>query len=342
LNGSGASGVYGTLGVPSASNVPGSRWEAVTWTDSTGNLWLLGGTGLDSAGTQGDLNDLWKYSGGEWTWMGGSNLVNQQGSYGTLGVTAEGDFPGARHGALGWVDSSGNFWLFGGIGLDVAGTMQGMFNDLWKYSSGEWTWVSGSDLKDQAAVYGTMGAAAPTNVPGARCSLSGWVDSSGGLWLFGGDTFSGMLNDLWKFSNGEWTWVSGANTAGQGGIYGVRGTPGAGNLPGARQLAVSWTDRAGNFWLFGGNGPDSAANEGLLNDLWKYSNGQWTWVSGSNIVDQSGAYGTQGILAPANIPGARIEAESFIDASGNLWLFGGYGVVPNSDTNFNDLWMYMP
>jgi hypothetical protein len=35
--------------------------ESVPWRDSTGNLWLFGGSGVDSAGNNGDLNDLWEY-----------------------------------------------------------------------------------------------------------------------------------------------------------------------------------------------------------------------------------------------------------------------------------------
>jgi hypothetical protein len=39
----GALGVYGTQGTVSASNVPGSRFGAVSWIDGSGNLWLAGG-----------------------------------------------------------------------------------------------------------------------------------------------------------------------------------------------------------------------------------------------------------------------------------------------------------
>jgi len=35
-------------------------------------------------------------------------------------------------------------------------------------------------------------------------------------------------------------------------------------------MPVNWTDASGNFWLFGGNGFDSAGTQGYLNDLWKY------------------------------------------------------------------------
>ena len=31
------------------------------WVDSSNRVWLFGGFGLDSAGAQGFLNDLWSY-----------------------------------------------------------------------------------------------------------------------------------------------------------------------------------------------------------------------------------------------------------------------------------------
>jgi len=33
----------------------------VSWSDASGNLWLFGGEGFDSTGTEGTLNDLWEY-----------------------------------------------------------------------------------------------------------------------------------------------------------------------------------------------------------------------------------------------------------------------------------------
>ncbi|MGA7187708.1 MAG: hypothetical protein WBY66_04350, partial [Candidatus Acidiferrales bacterium] len=340
-------GTYGALGVPAMSNVPGGRYYAATWTDTLGNLWLFGGTGLDSAGNDGSLNDLWKYSAGEWTWMGGSDLEGQPATYGTLGIAATANIPSARFGSVTWTDSSGDFWLFGGF-RRAANLMNGsMLNDLWKYSNGEWTWESGSQMRDQPGVYGTQGLPAPGNIPGARFWAVGWTDSSGGLWLFGGTgyavTSNGFLNDLWKYSNGQWTWISGSPQVNQPGSYGVQGNPASGNTPGSRQEAISWTDPSGTFWLFGGNGMDSAAGTGLLNDMWKYSNGKWTWMSGSKLINQAGVYGMQSMLFPGNIPGARTEMASWLDANGNLWLFGGYGVyTSNSESDLSDLWTYTP
>ncbi len=344
-------GAYGAQGTAAAGNVPGAREQAVGWIDVSGNFWLFGGDGFDSAGNDGFLNDLWKYGSGQWTWMGGSNLVNQPGTYGAQGTAASSNIPGARNSEVRWIDASGNFWLFGGGGYDSNGTL-GPLNDLWKYSAGEWTWMSGSNTANQPGTFGTQGQAAASNVPGARFHAVSWIDSSGNFWLFGGNVdalnSSGevYLNVLWEYSasTGEWTWVGGSNTANQPGTYGTQGTAAAGNVPGAREQAVSWTDASGNFWLFGGNGYDSNGTYGFLNDLWEYSasTGEWTWVGGSNTTNQSGTYGTQGTAAPSNLPGARNGAAGWIDASGNFWLFGGY--LHNGATGqisyLNDLWKY--
>jgi len=345
-------GTYGTQGTAAPANVPGARDEAVTWTDSSGNLWLFGGNSLDSAGATGLINDLWKYNitSNEWTWVSGSNLVSQKGTYGMLGTSAPANVPGARQHSVAWTDTSGSLWLFGGVGLDSAGAT-GDLSDLWKYniSSGEWTWMNGPNLISQKGTYGTQGTPASANVPGARDSAVSWKDTSGNLWVFGGFGFdstgaSGELSDLWKYtvSSGEWTWMNGPNIVNQIGTYGTQGTPAPANVPGGRSDLFSWADPSGNFWLFGGFGYDSTnptTGLGNLNDLWKYtvSSGEWTWMNGPNIVNQIGTYGTQGILAPGNIPGNREGGASWTDVSGSLWLFGGSGIL-----SVNDLWMYMP
>ncbi len=338
-------GTYGTLGVAAPANVPGARIQANSWTDSAGNLWLFGGFGFDSTGPNLFLNDLWMYSAGEWTWMGGSNVGNHSGIYGTRGTAAPGNVPGARSLSATWTDPSGNLWLFGGDGYDSAGNDE-YLNDLWKYSGGQWTWVSGSNLVDQPGSYGTLGVPAPGNVPGARLEASGWRDSSGNLWLFGGSPGpkgqANFLNDLWTFSSGEWTWMGGSDSTDQSGTYGVEGIRDPANVPGARLSAATWTDSSGDVWLFGGNGYDSTGQWDLLNDLWKYSGGQWTWVSGSNFIDQFGSYGTQGIPARSNVPGARYTDQSWIDSSGEFCLFGGGGLNASELGFLDDLWCYKP
>ena len=134
-------GTYGTLGVASPAKLSGGANSSVSWTDPAGNFWLFGGFGYDSTGNYGNLNDLWKYSAGEWTWMGGSNLANQPATYGTVGVPSAANIPGPRGGGVARIDASGNVWLFGGLGGDSTGAY-GFLNDLWEYSGGLWTWVS--------------------------------------------------------------------------------------------------------------------------------------------------------------------------------------------------------
>ncbi len=364
-------GVYGTEDAPAAGNTPGARDEAAGWTDAAGNFWIFGGSGVDSKGQSGGLNDLWKYDPGtrEWTWMNGSNVAAQQGiagawqgagTYGTEGVPSAENSPGARSGAVTWTDSCGNLWLFGGMGSDAAnGISIGSLNDLWKYdpATNEWTWMSGANFADQNGTYGTMGVAAPGNVPGSREWAVGWVDRQGNLWLFGGigsdngalecKGSCGDLDDLWKYdpATNEWTWMGGSEIAGEPANYGTRGVAAAGNIPGSRDSAVSWTDARGNFWLFGGNGVDAAGFSGDLNDLWEYSQGEWKWVSGSDKTTQLGSYGTEGVAAPGNVPVARDVAVGWADPEGNLWLFGGDDSdVPGmgSLSKLNDLWEYQP
>jgi N-acetylneuraminic acid mutarotase len=247
-------------------------------------LWLFGGYGLDSTGTDGELNDLWMYtpSTGIWTWISGASLQGASGSYGAQAPSA--GVPGARDRATSWIDASGNLWLFGGYGYDVTGA-ENYLNDLWEFtpSSGVWSWQSGASVAEASGSYGTLGRAASSNAPGARAASAAWADASGNLWLFGGFGFdsSGNLNDMndvWQFNlaAGSWTWVNGSDLGGAGGSYGTLGaaaTSTADPAPGARDGASAWIDSNGNAWLFGGEGYDSAGNYTStgLNDLFEYN-----------------------------------------------------------------------
>ena len=349
----GQPGVYGTMLVPDASNTPGAREDAVSWTDPSGVLWLFGGVGRDNSYSNGKLNDLWKYdpATGNWTWMKGSNTMEQNGVYGTQGVAAAANTPGARYKPVSWTDPSGALWLFGGWGRDGAGN-PGALNDLWKYDRGtnQWAWVKGSNTATALAVYGTKGTPAPSNTPGGRYGAAAWTDASGALWLFGGyggdwDDSSGKLNDLWKYdpATGNWTWMKGSDTIDQSGVYGTLATPNAANTPGARLWCAAWPDATGALWLFGGYGRDGSGTDDNLNDLWKYdpATNNWTWMKGSASGGQHGTYGTLGTAAAANTPGARFAPLAATDGSGVMWLFGGYGWDSDIQTGkLNDLWKF--
>ncbi|MBK6403948.1 MAG: hypothetical protein IPF66_02270 [Holophagales bacterium] len=334
-------GVYGTKGVPDPLNAPGARHSALSFTDTGGNLWLFGGNGI-AANSSGFLNDLWKWNRTSWTWVKGSNESNQIGSYGTRGVPATGNTPGARRAAVSWTDAAGNFWLFGGDGADysIGGGPERPVAVGWDPN---WTWMSGSNAADQAGTYGEQGVPASGNVPGAR-EVPSRADASGNLWLFGGthETANGleMRNDLWRWDGTNWTWMSGSNEPNQLGIYGTKGVAAPANRPGARHSAVSWTDASGSLWLFGGYGQAESLTGGL-NDLWKWDGKNWTWKSGERWPSSVGYVGTKGEAAPGYTPGARSEAVSWRDESGNLWLSGGLDYRAMGGLRYlNDTWRW--
>ena len=144
-NTAGAASVYGTqkstVPVSGVANTPGARVGTVGWVDTSGNFWMMAGSGADSTGTAatsdggGALNELWFFNPSTklWAWMGGVNVEGTAGVYITQAPSVTPspyNSPGARVWSTGWVDASGNFWMFGGTGLDSQGT-SGYLNDLW-------------------------------------------------------------------------------------------------------------------------------------------------------------------------------------------------------------------
>jgi len=374
-------GKYGKLATVAVGNIPGARVGSSTWVDGNGNFWLFGGYGYDSTGTLGHLNDVWVLNPStlEWTWMGGGKTTNQLGSYGAKFAVGT---PGARYDVASWTDNSGHLWIMGGYGLDSKG-QAGYLNDVWMltYSLGgvKWQWMGGSSTLPnntgwggEKGVYGVEGVFAAANTPGSRYLSASWKDTTNGyLWVFGGKGYAstattltlGFLNDLWAYSDSlhEWKWMGGSETvpgldSGHAGVYGKLGTGAAANAPGSRNVAHSWTDNEGNFWLFGGIGFDANKTWGDLNDLWEYNPlaKEWTWMGGNNtegtncttivivsVCGRAGIYGTRGDFVATNLPGGRQDAFTWKDESGNLWFYGGYGFDSAGHYgNLGDLWEY--
>jgi len=137
----------------------------------------------------------------------------------------------------------------------------------------------------------------------------------------------------------EWKWVSGDNRIGRPASYGTKGLPLPSNVPEGAGEAATWIDSEDIIWLFGGR----TVNGQVLNALWKFDTTrlEWIWVSGSDHADAQASYGTKGAASPSNVPGARRSAFSWQGASGELWLFGGYGFSAASGY-LNDLWRFDP
>ncbi len=331
----GSPGVFGFHNVPSSNNHPPGLYEACEWKDKQGNFWLYGGGGLPYA-------DLWKYypATNQWEWVEGNANTYQPPIYGTQGIPSPLNTPGRRDlGTLTWVDTTGNLWLFGGASR---------YSDLWKYDilTANWTWVSGSNLPYQPGFYGTQGVPGIGNIPGGRGEASSaWTDSLNNLWFFGGYGFdqngaSGCLNDLWKYNiaTNEWTWMKGSSVINASSNYGIKRVGAPGNNPGARFSYPKWHDNQGNFWIMGGSNYPGTI---LYNDLWKYEIGsnQWTWMSGSNLINDLGVYTAGCVFDSINFPSSRLENRATAtDKCGKFWLFGGEG--PNG--SLNDLWIFDP
>ena len=339
-----------TEGTATSTGQPSGRSSAMTWLDASGQFWVFSGAG--------GANDLWKFNTStlQWTWISGNpgSTTMSAGVYGTQNAAATTNIPGQRSGGSTWVDAAGNLWLFGGYGIDGNGLI-GYLNDEWMFtpSSNEWTWVGGSVGAGGSAAYsyGSQGVAAASNQPSPRSNAAQWNSTSTGVfYLFGGQSYTSgttaVQNDLWSFNptTKNWTWVSGPQTLNQVGSYGTLGAASASNQPGARQAATTWTDAAGNFWMFGGTGIDAVGGNGQLNDLWEYNttSNQWIWQNGANTVNGLGVYGTNAVAAKTNQPGARSGAVGWTDGSGNMWLFGGTGINSSGTlVTLNDLWEYV-
>ena len=175
----------------------------------------------------------------QWTWIGGTSSPNQIGVYGTKGVADSSNIPGSRSNVCGAYNSANNtFMIFGGMGFDSVGNQSliislldskihvfyfiflffcfylfflfcspklthhgtDFLNDLWQYKNGLWTWLSGSNTVNGAAVFGTRGVAGSSNVPGGRLAFTLEYDSSNNsLLLFGGFNISTQQSRIAHF-----------------------------------------------------------------------------------------------------------------------------------------------
>lgn len=330
--------IWGTQGVPSPTNNPGSRNCPATWVDDTGNLWMYGGY------TMGNLTraDLWKYdiTTNEWTWMSGVSGTSVPNSL-VFGIPSTTLNPrSVAETNCTWTDNMNQLWMYGGVlqyWLDY-------YDDVLRYniSTNEWTWIRGGSISVQP-VYGTQGVPDPANTPGSRLAYAKWQDSAGDFFFMNGSTYySGWndQNDVWRYqsSTDEWTWIGGTQLQNDLGNYNASCQTG---IPGGRcEDKSAYKDHNDKVWLFGGT--TSAANDNF-NDLWMYDPAtlQYKLLHGGNLLNQPGNYGQLNVASSTNIPRSRDGAILFGDSLCHIFLFGGIARHPNAVT-FNDVWKFTP
>jgi hypothetical protein len=295
---------YGTLGVESPENTPGTRVRTATWVDKDGNLWLYGGSGYELSG------DLWRYNTltNYWTWMGGTDTLNILPRYGTQGIPASGNTPGCRDASITWTDAFGNFWLYGGFDAN------GAFNDMWEYNpiTKEWAWMAGTNSYNSLGNYGVQCESDTGLESSGRVFGCTWKDKCGNFWLCGG-TDGDLTNDLWNFNplTLKWTLANGSNMHNIPPVYGTLDSASITNTPGGREHMTSWFSQSGQLYFFGGKNYET-----FLNDVWKFT------------IDQN--CGANGTAATVNLGSDTTYCSAFtrilsVSDSAAIWSTGDTG-----------------
>lgn len=328
---------------------PGSRSEGVMWMDSGDTLWLFGGYGKSTNGSTGLKNDLWYFYGSEWHYYRGSTTIDAAGVYGTQGVAASSNTPGARRAMKVWVDANGDAYMFGGS-ANAANNFSAdneVFNDLWKFNGVDWVWVGGSQTGGSAGTNGVQGVAAQGNVPSARHNYA-LTGNDNGFYLFGGISVKsggGLTgaNDLWyyNFAADQWAWLDGGdNSANYPSVQYGPATDNSNTYRPGFLIAAHLLMINDKLFLSGGFGSPGSH---LQNSAWHWDGSGWAWLKGTknpqlptettanhgDLMDGSYAYYHSG------------RADPVIWSDGDFaYVYGGRGVNFNgsSQARLNDIW----
>ena len=274
---------------------PLARHNSTSWTDKNGNAYVFGGNGFtEDEYYINNLNDLWEYT--------PSNTP------GTLGIWTKLCAPcslSPRYSALSWTDKNGNAYVFGGEPLE-------RLNDLWEYTPSNTSNTLGTWTK-------LCDPCAPLN----RIHAAAWTDKNGNAYVYGGvgiktkDNEEEDLSDLWQYIP--------SNTPGTLGTWTKLCDP---CTPSKREGTISWTDKNGNAYLYGGknNKDGDDDSDPYLKDLWEYIPSVTPGILGSWVE-----------LCASCGPLQRAKGVAWTDKNGNSYLFGG-----DDDNNvYNDLWEFV-
>lgn len=325
-------------GVANASGRPNARSGATLTADSSGNLWLYGG----SASTSNTYYcDLWKFDGANWSnpsSRSSANLTTCTGTTGSSGVFGSGYYPGRRANAASWVDAQNRLWLFGG-GTTINDYFNGIssttsLNDLWEFdpSSGNWAYISG-----QVNNNGTDGTYSTPPYPPGVTAMAYATDNAGNFYFYGGIGTNGGYNtqnlgSLWKHSGSTWSHLGPVN--GVNATFGSLGTSDSTYTPGARSYAGITVDSQGRIYLYGGSYHPTSGFTYSAADVWRYDTSGWALMTGGQTTGSTAVPGTMGVSNSANTPGGRVGLGLWLDLSDNLFLFGGY------TSRSSDVWTY--
>lgn len=318
---------YGTKNVPSATNSPGSREEAIGWVDDD-KLFMYGGYVFTDF-----KEDLWEYniSTKNWVWINGSKMNEQRSNFGTYNKTASTNWPGSKYNNMCW-DLGDHVYLFGGSDYESSIVMNRVGESIWKYDKKTqyWTWVKGMHNPMSINFFMQPNVAHHMNQPLNSVKNAYWdVDDT----VYTASQYSpnGKVY-LWKYTahDNMWTMVREYSSEPD---YGVKGVPDPNNSPGSRSLSSCWYFN-NKLYLFSGKSKYNG------NDLWEYdlSTRNWTWLKGEDypkIVEST--YGTKGVYDSKNTPSTRYRATTWVYKD-HLFLFA----ADDKRNPANDIWEYNP
>ena len=323
---------FGTKGIFNNTNTPGKRSRSITFTDNTGNLYLMGGTYIGYSTISVEYNDLWKYdiSLQQWAWIGGYNTHTPgiNGNYGTVGIESQNYFPSSRIELSPIVSNDGMVYIYGGFAPTFDGDTR---YDLWKYNptNNSWTLLFKPTNNSQNIVQ--LEVEDTNNRPGSLINYTSWFYGNS-LWYFGGISRSTTDVDaaqkkIWKFNLTTQKWSCLKNPTATDAVYGQQNISNASNTPPSllyMSNSVVHNDAAYFFggYELGGN-TSTELNREFHNSLWKYNmlTNEWTWLKGKQLTKHPGFYGKKGVERTENLPSSRLH--SFLWFDNDMNLFGG-------------------
>ena len=149
-----------------------------------------------------------------------------------------------------------------------------------------------------------------------------------------------VYDDLWRYTNGTWTWLSGGvPPVAHRAVYGTKGIGTVESAIGARSNLAVWIDSLDRVWMFGGFGRTDATL-GDLQDVWVWDHSIWTWVDGSTLVEAISEYAPIGISSTV-VPSGRASPIVLYLNDSYVWFYGGaQTAIGSEDKYFADVLVY--
>eukprot|EP00656_Telonema_subtile_P005273 TRINITY_DN12398_c0_g1_i6.p1 TRINITY_DN12398_c0_g1~~TRINITY_DN12398_c0_g1_i6.p1 ORF type:complete len:429 (-),score=69.31 TRINITY_DN12398_c0_g1_i6:59-1345(-) len=290
-----ATGNYSTSQGPLS---PGARsGTTLISTDRPDVFGIFGGYGVGNVSLppyfQGKLADLWLFHQSNMSWQLVGGPIN-------TGFSTTDTWPGGRVGTS-YTSTRGSTVLFGGWGLGTAPNHRGALADLWKLElvvggTPQWTFLGGSKTVDPDCSANTA--------PCGRYGSGFWGGQDGtSLFIFGGFTRTGPVNDLWKVSWGTgqpvYQLLAGQPNQDSPTAFGPPGVFSAVSQPSAVYVPSSFRHQGSSVVLLLGMD--------LYADAWAFNetSSQWAWLGGPQVKSAPGRYGVKGRFGTGAWPGSR-------------------------------------